>query len=106
MSDNTKRPEDKPKKNKNKNKKKEGNANPSANLSSALGGLDTSIFDKFNQLMAQEKPVDFEKFNECEKRVREEMESIQIIISNIQGNKFDEFPDEPKKGNFIFCESK
>lgn len=94
---NAARPDDKAKKNKNKKKKnQEGNAEPS--LGGLGGALGSNVFNQLNALMSQEIPVDFEKFDEHEKRVREEMGAIQDILSNIQANKFDSFPDEPKKG--------
>lgn len=94
---NAARPDEKSKKNKNKKKK-----NPETNAESSLGGLSSALnsnmFNQLNALMSQEIPVDFEKFDEHEKRVRTEIEQIQEIMNNIQANKFDSFPDEPKKG--------
>ena len=59
---------------------------------------------KFNELMSQEKEIDFEKFDSCEKNVRAEMENIQTVLTKIQQNKFEDFPDEEKKGflSFLF----
>ena len=107
MSDNEKRPEDKAKKNKkkkaNKNTVANPTANPPANISSALAGLDSAIFSQLGSLMGQEKEIDFAKFEESEKNVRDEMESIKVILANIQNDKFDEFPDQGRDySNIIF----
>ncbi len=90
----------KSKKNKNKQTQNQAPATGSNALSSILSGsLDTSsLLSKFNELLSQEKEIDFEKFDTCEKNVRAEMDNIQQVLTKIQNNKFDEFPDEEKKG--------
>lgn len=84
---------------KNKNKQTQNQAQPKDALSSILSNsLDTSsLLSKFNELLSQEKEIDFEKFDACEKNVRAEMENIQAVLTKIQQNKFEDFPDEEKK---------
>jgi len=102
MTDPNKQTESKKNK-KNKNKQVQNQNQPKDALSSILSNsLDTSsLLSKFNELLSQEKEIDFEKFDACEKNVRAEMENIQGVLTKIQQNKFEDFPDEEKKG-FLF----
>ena len=93
---------------KNKKKvKKEGAAEADTGAKgdpfSALAGLgnQADLFSKIEQMMKLDTPINYEKFEQLQTIIGEEIRSIRELVHAVQNEDFSSIPDEEKKGIYL-----